>query len=637
MKKYISNVGFAILICLSYPLDCPGRELTILFTHDLHSYFLPPKEEMPGGYAKLATLINRYRLREGGNCLLLDAGDFSMGTLFHTSFSKESSELILMAEMGYDAITLGNHDFDFRPDGLAEALKVAQARLSHPPAIIASNLSFGPPDSRDQKLRQMVEEYPVKKYLILNRDGIRIGIFGLLGHDARDDAPFARPVKFTDPIETAKEIVKTLKGKEKADIIICLSHSGTSPNKSRSEDELLARAVPEIDVIISGHTHTILTKPLQQGKTIIGSAGCYGEYLGVIKLKIDAKNEATLKEYRLIPVTADVPDYPPLAKKINYFKKIVERSYLALYGVRYDDVVAEIAFNTETLPQAYSLKGETSLGNLITDAFRFAIKHAEGKYYEPVHLVIQPLGLIRSSLFKGLITNSDVFRVLSLGLGPDGLPGYPLLTAYLSGEEIKQLMEVETTISRLKRDAHLQISGAKLTYNPNRTPFDRVLSVNIIEEGVDRTLLPNRLYRVAMNYYCAQMVDYITRVSYGLLKMEPKDREGKRVTKIEERIVKTYTPHGERELKEWLALASYLKSFPDGNGNGIPDVPSRYRTPEGRIIALPSWHPWDLIRGGNFITWGALSFLVTALFFLGLAVWFAVKKAKILITKGKWS
>jgi len=613
----------------------PPPEIVVLFTHDLHSYFLPHRTEgsggirWRGGYAQIATLIKNYRAQHGENVLLVDAGDFSMGTLFHTLYKSKAAELMLMSEMGYDALTLGNHDFDFHPDGLAEALKVVKDCVPYPPTIVASNMSFGPPHKRDQKLREMVESYPIKKYVVIKKGGVKIGLFGLMGKDARDDAPFARPVKFTDPVEAAREMVKVLKEKEQVDLIICLSHSGTSPDKSHSEDEQLARKVPEIDVIVSGHTHTLLAQPLVLGRTVIASAGRYGEYLGVMKLSVGEAPGHRLKAYHLIPITEEIPADHRIAKMIGRFKQSIQENFLSAYGLKYDGIVGEINYHTETLNQAYARRGETGLGNLITDAFRYAIKKAEGEKYVHVHLVIQPLGMIRSSFFQGNISTDDVFRVLSLGLGPDGLPGYPLLTTYLSGREIKRLMEIETTVSRFKRDAHLQMAGARLSYNPYRPPFDRVVSIKLEEpDGNYRDVIPDRLYRVGMNYYSAQMVEYINRVSHGLLAMTPKDRRGNVIKKVEDGIVQMNTPYGQTELKEWVALTMFLKSCPDTNGNGIPDVPLRYRNPEGRITIHASFHPVEFFRGATFITWGILVALLIAMLVLGGAIWFIGKKIR---------
>ncbi|MDD5169083.1 MAG: bifunctional UDP-sugar hydrolase/5'-nucleotidase, partial [Syntrophales bacterium] len=590
---------------------------------DLHSYFLPQRlpgaagpSATVGGYAKLATLIREQRNLHRDKTILVDAGDFSMGTLFHTSYMTDAFELRLMGKLGYDATTLGNHDFDFHLDGLAGTLNAAKRQGTPLPALVASNVVFGPPSALDQSLRQAFKDYPVREYTILERNGLRIGLFGILGRDAQSDAPFAKPVTFADPVAESKRIAAILKDKEKADVVICLSHSGTSADKAHSEDEILAREVPGIDVIISGHTHTILPRPIIVGKTIIVSAGSYSAYLGVLEVAYNRDRGTKLVSYALPKVSEKIPDVPALANEISSFKTIVDREYLAAYRVKFDQVVAESGFDMESLDYSYKHPGETGIGDMITDAYRYAVEKAEGPRYDHVHVVVQPLGHIRSTILKGKISVADLFRVLSLGLGTDGTPGYPLLTAYLSGRELKKLLEVETTVAPIKADAHLQLSGVKCTINPNRIPFDRVTSVSVMEkDGSYSPLDPARLYRVGMNFYAAVMVDYVSHVSHGLLTITPKDREGRPLNNIRDAVIPagSFNP-GMREIKEWAALAAYMKSFPDTNGNGIPDIPARYGTTEGRLIYEPSWNPVKLIAGGTYITYGAIS--VSALAFL---------------------
>ena len=642
LRRTILAMGVLLLILSGTPRadSAPGESsarerLVILFTHDLHSYFLPQRVAVPGGppveqggYAKLMTLIQENRSREGDRMLLLDAGDFSMGTLFHTTFMTEAAELRLMAAMGYDAMTLGNHDFDFHPGGLAKALRVARAGEKRLPLMVASNVVFSRDGKGDEDLREAFREYPVKPYAVIERRGIRIGLFGILGRDAQTDTPFAKPLTFADHVETAKTMTAALREKEKVDLVVCLSHTGTSPVKKHSEDESLARAVPGIDVIISGHTHTILPTPIVVGTTVIVSAGSYGAYLGRLTLDYAKGTGAAPAGYDLIPVVKDTPDDPDLARRISGFKEDLNRGYLAAYGYRSDQAVAESGFDMETLEYAYTHPGETGIGNMITDAYRYAVRKAEGSRYDHIHVVLQPLGHIRGSLLKGPISVDDIFRVLSLGLGTDGMPGYPLISSYITGKELKDLLEVETTIARRKHDAHLQLSGVKFSFNPHRIPFDRVTAITVQNAaGVYEPAAPEKLYRVCLNFYTAQMVEYVRTASHGLLSVQPRDRNGRPITDLKEGIVidaDALTP-GVQEIKEWVALAAYLKSFPDSDGNGIPEIPVRYRQPEGRFAAAPSWNPVDLIVGGNAITYGAIGIGVLLHVLMILLIGFLVR------------
>jgi 2',3'-cyclic-nucleotide 2'-phosphodiesterase (5'-nucleotidase family) len=639
--KKIAAFTFLLIIIFAGNSVATGnkdRELVILFTHDLHSYLLPHRilteeghQMQRGGYAKLAYLIKEQRLLHQNNTLFVDAGDFSIGTLFHTSFLQEATELRLMGKMGYDVAIFGNHDFDFHPDGLARMLKTARSKSKQLPALVASNIFFSKNDPGDAALKQAFQNYPVKQYTIIKKNGIRVGLFGIMGKDAGHDAPFAKPLTFADQLLTSKRMVDILKNKEKVDIVICLSHSGTSPVKEYSEDEKLAKAVPQIDVIISGHTHRILSQPIVTGKTIIVSSGRYGENLGILKIIYSKRKDIRLAAYDLQNVTAGIPDNIIIAKDIAGYKNIVNRDFLFAYRLTFDQVIAESNFNMESLSSAYSHPREMGLGNMITDAYRWAVQKAEGKNYEYVHFVLEPLGLIRDSFQKGKITVADAFQVLSTGTGADGVVGYPLLAFYINGKELKDILEVETSVAPLKKvDAHLQVSGVKFKFNPQRILFDRVTQVFVQDEKGDyKPLDPQKLYRVCANLYTVGMINYVSDVSHGLISIKPKDKNGRPLPDVKQAII--YTDKNlpkAAELKEWIALVQYLRSFKDTNKNGIPNIPEKYHKPEGRIQVEPSMNPVKLIGGGNAITYGALFIGIILLCGFLFSVWLVVRKIR---------
>ncbi len=641
--KYISVLFLSLFLIFLSGVYCvaqgPGsRELIILFTHDLHSYLLPHRvltedgqTEDVGGFAKLAYIIKEQRMYHGNKALLIDAGDFSMGTLFHTSFMTKASELSLMGHMGYDVTTFGNHDFDFRADGLAKMLQTARERNKRLPDIVASNIILDKKASETKALQQAFSEYPVREYKIIERNKVRIGIFGIMGKDAADDTPFTKSVKFADPVSSSKRVVNILLKKEKVDLIICLSHSGTSPVKEKSEDELLAKKVPEIDIIISGHTHTVLSKPIKAGKTLIVSSGRYGEHLGILRVYHTKGKPVRVASYDIRKITAGIPDDRIVSEEMANYKYIVNNKFLANYRLSFDQVVAESGFDMETILSAYENPREMGLGNMIADSYRYAVKKAEGKDYEHIHLAMEPLGLIRDSFLKGKITTADVFQVLSLGVGKDGVAGYPLMSFYVTGKELKDILEVEASVAPFKKiGAHLQVSGVKFTFNPHRILFDKVTQVSV--ENVKGSYEPldyNKLYRVCSNLYAGGMINFISKVTYGLLSIEPKDKNGNGLSDLKQTIIYMDKSSGkEKELKQWLALLQYMRSFPDTNKNGIPDIPDKYRLPEGRFQAEPSLNPIKLIAGGNLITYGVFiaGFIVLCVFIF--LAWFAAVKIR---------
>jgi 5'-nucleotidase/UDP-sugar diphosphatase len=197
---------------------------TVLHTNDWQSRLLgfgPNADYSPetvgdddtiGGVARLSTLIDAERERAGGRgpVLLLDGGDVTMGTLFHTVTRETGGELRLMHQLGYDAITLGNHDFDFRPEGTARMIRAALEAGGCPP-IVATNLRFDPDDPRDDDLEALAAEGVIEDYLVIERQGLRFGVFGLLGERAFEVMGQSAPLSIADPIQVARETVHTLR------------------------------------------------------------------------------------------------------------------------------------------------------------------------------------------------------------------------------------------------------------------------------------------------------------------------------------------------------------------------------------------------------------------------------------------
>jgi hypothetical protein len=219
--------------------------------------------------------------------------------------------------------------------------------------------------------------------------------------------------------------------------------------------------------------------------------------------------------------------------------------------------------------------------------------------------------------------------VLSLGIGMDGVAGYPLVAFYVSGKELKDVLEVHTTVAPLKKeDAYLQVSGIKFSYNPPRIFFDRVTEVLVQDEkGEYKPLDPQKLYRVCANLYSAEMFNYVTKVTHGLLTIKPKDKNGHVLPDLQQAIIYAdkRSPKAS-ELKEWTALIQYMSSFK--SEKGIPSIPEKYMKPEGRYLAEPSWNPVKLIAGGNVITWGALILGITLLCIVILIIRHIIRKMR---------
>ncbi len=295
MKKTLVIIfAFLIVIPLTGQTE---KKITILHTNDLHSRlngFAPEAEYTPlsinddntvGGFARIASIIKYEKKNNPGTTLAIDAGDFLMGTLFHSLEVESGFQLRLMKSMGYDVTCLGNHEFDFGPEKLATLIKNS-ASGGEIPAIMLGNALFDKKDDRDNSLESLLTENIISRKVVMTKDGIKIGFFTIMGKDADNVAPNAKPISFSKQSTFAKKMVKELKN-EKCDIIICISHSGLSKNEKGDwvgEDFELARKVKGINLIISGHTHSILNQPLIVNGVPIVQAGSYGQFVGRLSL-----------------------------------------------------------------------------------------------------------------------------------------------------------------------------------------------------------------------------------------------------------------------------------------------------------------------------------------------------------------
>jgi 2',3'-cyclic-nucleotide 2'-phosphodiesterase (5'-nucleotidase family) len=612
MRKRLLALCTALLLLTGAALPALGagseREetLTILFTHDIHDHILPTSVQgggESGGLTRLAALLRQERDAAPGATVTLDGGDFSMGTLFQTIFTTAAPELRLLGAMGYDATTFGNHEFDYGAQGLADMLNAAVASGESLPALVEAN--YKPPEDDTTSLEAW-SNYGISDYTVLERDGLRVAVFGLIGEDADSCAPTGG-MEFEPIVTAARRTVAYLQEYEQPDYIICLSHSGTEDG--RGEDYDLAKAVDGIDVILSGHTHTTLTQPIQVNDTLIVSCGPYTQNLGVLTIS-KTDGAVQMEDYRLIPVDETVEEDPDIAQRVQQFQSQVEREYLDRYGYSYDQVLAVSSFDFTPVNQFALVQEEDGLGDLIADSYVYAIQQAEGEDYVPVDFAVAASGAIRGSFAAGEITVADAFQAASLGIGSDGTAGCPLVSVYLTGAELMDAFEIDASVAPLMDTAQLYGAGMTWTYNTHRMIFNKVTSCGqLLEDGTVVPLEKDRLYRVVANLYCAQMLGVVNARSYGLLTITPKDADGNEITDFEANAVTDQTG---TQLKEWVALASYLEY--------LGQIPEEYSAPQGRKVVQSSWNPIELVKSPNWITLLALLVLAVLILVLVLVI-----------------
>jgi len=599
------------------------KTFTILHTNDLHSAFIglgPAADYTPftlnddatrGGYARQATLIaQRQQPRQAqGPVLVLCAGDYSMGTPFGAATRETGGELQIMSLMGYDATTFGNHEFDLGPDGLGKSIGVA-AKAGRVPAVLASNSDFSKDDATLVDLQRLSKEGVIRRHIVIERGGIRFGIFGVLGKEAIFVAVGAGAVKFADPIETARKVVKILRETEKVDVIIALSHGGVVKGKDGSfadgEDVQLARDVPGIDVVVGGHSHTFLREAIiVNGRTPVVQAGKNGEDLGELVVTLDG-GKLTVESYQLHPIDDTIAGDRAIDEEIERLKKNVTGVVFASRGYSVDQPLAiapRDLLNTFT-----DIVAGTVLANLCTDAFRNATKADIGFTVN---------GLMRAGLTRGksgVQTVYDVFAVAPLGAGVvDDTAGSALVTGWFTGRELKHLLDYFLVDNPTHPGEWFpRVSGMRFRYDLSRPKYDTVMAIELGD--LDRGYRPidiggqdKSLHSLTCPLMLVPLLVALPHLTQGKLSVVPKNKAGQPLKSRLEALVdlprsstaQLMLPQGTvdqssvavgagggavQEIKEWQAIMDHLRSLPVKNKGELPIIPVDERAAEIRAI-----------------------------------------------------
>jgi len=598
------------------------KTFTILHTNDMHSALIgmaPSSDYTPlttndddtrGGFSRIAAVIatRRESRKSQGPVLLLDAGDFSMGTAFAAATRQTGGELQLMYRMGYDVTTFGNHDFDLGPDGLGTEIRVA-ATAGQIPAIVASNTSLAAGDPSLAELQSLTKENVIRRHHVIERGGIRFGIFGLIGKEATIYTSGAGAVQFADAIETGKEMVKILRETEKVDVVICLSHGGVIKGKdgtyTEGDDLRVAREIPGIDVVVGGHSHTELPVPIiVNGRVPVVQTGKEGSNVGELVITMDG-DDVHVDFYQLHPINDTIAGDPAIDSEINTLRKSVTAAAFASRGFSVDQKLAVVP---RDLPNTFTdIAASTILANLITDSFRAATKADIG---------LTANGMMRASLKRGktgVQTVYDVFAVAPLGGGiVDKTAGSALVTAYFTGKEIKNILEVFLVDNPVHPgEMFPRASGMRFRYDTSRPKMDVVTAIEIgdLDRGykeIDITGKDEHLYSITGPLMFASLVLGIPKMTKGALSLVPKNKDGQpHASKVEAlETPRDNTPYllaptgthdpnsiavgkdSRQEIKEWQAIMEHLRNLPAKQQGELPIVPVDERAAEVRFFKV---------------------------------------------------
>ncbi|MED4802502.1 multifunctional 2',3'-cyclic-nucleotide 2'-phosphodiesterase/3'-nucleotidase/5'-nucleotidase [Bacillus atrophaeus] len=562
-----SNAGYGLYKLqfdddpVTNPPDDDIWNLTVMHTNDTHAHL--------DDAARRMTKVNEVR-NETDHNLLLDAGDVFSGDLYFTKWNG-LADLQFMNKMGYDAMTFGNHEFDKGPKVLADFLSGNSTAVD--PAnhyqfkapefpIVSANVDV----SKEPKLKPFMKdpqtftagekkEAGIHPYILLDVDGEKVAVFGLTTEDTSTTSSPGKSIVFNDAFETAQNTVKEIQDKEKVNKIIALTHIG------HNRDLELAKKVKGIDLIVGGHSHTLVDKMEvvdNEEPTIVAQAKEYGQYLGRVDLAFDKDGivQTDKSNLKALPIDETIEEDPDAKKQLGKFKNELE------------DVKNEkVGYTNVPLDgqREHVRTKETNLGNFIADGMLAKAKESAG-----AQIAITNGGGIRAGIDKGKITLGEVLNVMPFG--------NTLYVADLTGKQIKEALEQGLSGVEDGGGAFPHVAGIEYTFTLQNEPGKRVIDVKMVNgDGSTENLNEERTYRVATNNFVGAGGDgysVFTKASRGEdlgyvdyeIFTEQLEKEEKVSPKIENRVKEVYLPTKQKD-GSWTLDNDELFSVYANNAN----------------------------------------------------------------------
>ncbi|TVU88251.1 bifunctional metallophosphatase/5'-nucleotidase [Vreelandella titanicae] len=487
--RYGMALGTALFVTVP-PALADNFTLTLFHTNDLHG--------RTDQYPYLITTLNEAR-ETYGEGLLLEAGDIFSGTLYFTEFQGQDA-LEFMNLMGYDAFVPGNHEFDLGdPEQGHQALAAFFAGAEFP--ILGANLDFSAGPEFADMLGESVSVDPQAGQLydgiVVEHNGEQIGIFGL---STQDSETISSPgqIAISDYREAAEAMVAAFE-EQGVNKIIALTHLGYDSDPSVGNDLLLAEHVEGIDIIIGGHSHSQVSPPRLLSEshageelpspTVIGQAGEYGQHLGVMQVTFDGDGVVVDASGELLAADDREAD-SDAAQRLEPYTAEIETLRDTLIGAK---AISELPNPRHGSGDEHSVRAnETALGNLITDAQL----HAAQQVAPDTVMAVQNSGGIREAIERGDVSVGDLIAVQPFG--------NRLTLLDVTGAELLETFEIALANAPGEDGGFLQVSaGVELMYDSSEPPGERVISLNVVQEGAMQAIDPERTYTIATNNFTA--------------------------------------------------------------------------------------------------------------------------------------
>lgn len=609
-------------------------EVSILFTGDINSCLDTVKSRgssgsttYGGGIARVAGKVSSIE-QSYPDSFLFDAGNFSKGTVFQTLFDSNASELKALGSAGYDAVNLGQNEFGFGTKALQSMIlkaKNAQTKTTTSattttttttttdttttgmPYIVGPNVDWTKSTgSSAYDLQRALSKYGAASYKMITKEDTKIAVFGLMDEEAVKEASNGG-VEYKDYLDYAQSTVKAIK-KKKPDMIVCLANCGKN-EKSTDGASKLASKVSDIDLIITSGTKEALETPTTQGDTTIVSAGSDTQYLGQLLMK-KKSGKYTVKKYKLVSLTSGTAKDSATSSTVSSAISKLNSTLFSKYSLSYGGTLATNKRVFRTASTFGKEQREEPLGDLMSDAYTYASKKDGTK--ADVSFIAK--GEVTNTLYKGSVTAGDVYNAMCTGSDISNMQGYDVVRVYLKGSELKNLAEIDASISNDMMKTRLYFSGLSYTVNEHRLKLNRATDIKLVNSKGETSPISNtKLYCVVCDMYFLNMLDDVMIKGHSMLKVEPKNSKGNAIasSKYENYALKS----GGKKVKNWVAVSRYVKS----QGS----ISQYYSTTHNRKNISTSFGPVALFKQANsFARIVYALILIPIVIIIGLIIFF---------------
>lgn len=528
-----------LLLVLGWGLTASAQSqsastLVLLHTNDLHSHYRPANQApYLGGVARLKTLIDRER-RLAPHSLLVDAGDWTEGQIYY-NLGAGAESYRMMGRLGYDIVTLGNHDWLNGPDAIMNALKAA----SIPTEFVASNAKLDA-YSDAKALRTRVPEVTIREIA-----GVRIGFIGLLTFEFIYDQ-FLKPIQILSPFKAAIDLSQKLKKEQHVDFVVALSHNRLSINQE------ILKVAPEVDLIIGAHDHKKVVRPIRVDRPghstgILVETGRFGEYLGKLTLALDpqATPKVSVQNYELLPLAPTVQEDPEIAQAVDQLEGMLEDHY----GPIFHDHVSDCEDDVLSTPVG---TGESEVGDLLTDAVK-EFTHADISIDHP--------RFIYGSLKPGPVRTADIMNIAPAVYNLKTDKSWTVKTIPIKGSLLNWLFNILFSPEKLADGEAPSFSGIQIVYDPvfkspaaqqtfgemdlGSLPGLGVLPASTVirQMTIDgKPVQANRQYQLGMSGGMFKAIEFLNSILPGMIPLDQVKETGVETWKALEAYIAAHGP-----------------------------------------------------------------------------------------------